>query len=127
MSGTPIAPPTTYGDRLGAAMDELGPFCPGIDPHAALLAQWGLPDTVAGLETFALTCVEAFGGAVAAVKGASSRFSTKSVPAASSWSATSTRRWRAAWSRSKRECRSSTWKRVCAASIATCRRKSTGS
>ena len=43
--------PTPYGDRLRAAMDALGPFCPGIDPHAALLEQWGLPDTVAGLET----------------------------------------------------------------------------
>ncbi len=64
----------TYGDRLRAAMDELGPFCPGIDPHAALLEQWGLPDTVSGLETFALTCVEAFGGAVAAVKPQSAFF-----------------------------------------------------
>jgi orotidine-5'-phosphate decarboxylase len=63
-----------YGDRLRAAMDELGPFCPGIDPHAALLEQWGLPDTVGGLETFAMTCVEAFGGAVAAVKPQSAFF-----------------------------------------------------
>ena len=53
---------TPFGDRLRAAMDALGPFCAGIDPHAALLEQWGLPDTVAGLERFALTCVEAFGG-----------------------------------------------------------------
>ena len=68
------ATPTAYGDRLRAAMDDLGPFCPGIDPHAALLEQWGLPDTVAGLETFALTCVEAFGGAVAAVKPQSAFF-----------------------------------------------------
>ena len=48
MSATPTEVPT-YGDRLRAAMDALGPFCPGIDPHAALLEQWGLPDTVAGL------------------------------------------------------------------------------
>ncbi len=66
--------PTPYGDRLRAAMDALGPFCPGIDPHAALLDQWGLPDTVGGLETFAMTCVEAFGGAVAAVKPQSAFF-----------------------------------------------------
>ena len=66
--------PTPYGDRLRAAMDAFGPFCPGIDPHAALLEQWGLPDTVAGLETFAMTCVEAFGGAVAAVKPQSAFF-----------------------------------------------------
>jgi len=66
--------PTPYGDRLRAAMDAFGPFCPGIDPHAALLEQWGLPDTVGGLETFAMTCVEAFGGAVAAVKPQSAFF-----------------------------------------------------
>jgi len=66
--------PTAYGDRLRAAMDAFGPFCPGIDPHAALLEQWGLPDTVGGLETFAMTCVEAFGGAVAAVKPQSAFF-----------------------------------------------------
>jgi orotidine-5'-phosphate decarboxylase len=69
-----MSDPTPYGDRLRAAMDELGPFCPGIDPHAALLEQWGLPDTVGGLETFAMTCVEAFGGAVAAVKPQSAFF-----------------------------------------------------
>jgi orotidine-5'-phosphate decarboxylase len=55
-------------------MDAFGPFCPGIDPHAALLEQWGLPDNVGGLETFAMTCVEAFGGAVAAVKPQSAFF-----------------------------------------------------
>jgi orotidine-5'-phosphate decarboxylase len=60
--------PTPFGDRLRAAMDEHGPFCPGIDPHAALLDAWGLPDTVDGLERFAMTCVEAFGDSVACVK-----------------------------------------------------------
>lgn len=68
------APPSSFGDRLRAAMDELGPFCVGIDPHPALLAQWGLPDTVGGLETFALTCVDALGGAVATVKPQSAFF-----------------------------------------------------
>lgn len=65
---------TPFGVRLRAAMDEHGPFCPGIDPHAALLDAWGLPDSVEGLETFALTCVEAFGGAVACVKPQSAFF-----------------------------------------------------
>jgi orotidine-5'-phosphate decarboxylase len=60
--------PTPFGDRLRSAMDEHGPFCPGIDPHAALLRAWGLPDTVDGLERFAASCVEAFGGVVACVK-----------------------------------------------------------
>ncbi|MGL5817111.1 MAG: orotidine-5'-phosphate decarboxylase [Phycicoccus sp.] len=55
-------------------MDTHGPFCPGIDPHPALLAAWGLPDTVDGLRRFAMTCVEAFGGSVAAVKPQSAFF-----------------------------------------------------
>ncbi|QIM23027.1 orotidine-5'-phosphate decarboxylase [Phycicoccus sp. HDW14] len=55
-------------------MDEHGPFCPGIDPHAALLDAWGLPDTVDGLERFAAACVEAFGGSVACVKPQSAFF-----------------------------------------------------
>ena len=74
MSEPTVARTTPYGDRLRAAMDGRGPLCAGIDPHAALLEQWGLPDTVAGLETFALTCVEAFGGAVAVVKPQSAFF-----------------------------------------------------
>ena len=60
--------PVPFGARLRAAMDELGPFCPGIDPHPGLLDQWGLADDVDGLERFAMTCVEAFGGDVACVK-----------------------------------------------------------
>ena len=35
-----------------------GPLCAGIDPHAALLRDWGLDDDVAGLERFALGAVE---------------------------------------------------------------------
>ena len=45
---------TSFGARLHAAIDDRGPFCVGIDPHAALLHDWGLTDDVAGLETFAL-------------------------------------------------------------------------
>jgi orotidine-5'-phosphate decarboxylase len=63
-------------------MDELGPLCAGIDPHPALLASWGLDETVQGLETFAMTCVEAFAGTVAIVKPQSAffeRFGSKGV------------------------------------------------
>ncbi len=63
-----------FGLRLQAAVATYGPLCAGIDPHAALLAAWGLEDTVAGLETFAMTCVEAFGGQVALVKPQSAFF-----------------------------------------------------
>jgi orotidine-5'-phosphate decarboxylase len=55
-------------------MDELGPLCAGIDPHPGLLTHWGLDDTVQGLETFAMTCVEAFAGTVAVVKPQSAFF-----------------------------------------------------
>ncbi|PFG43252.1 orotidine-5'-phosphate decarboxylase [Isoptericola jiangsuensis] len=57
-----------FGARLAAAMDDHGPLCVGIDPHASLLAAWGLDDSVAGLREFSLRVVEALGGRVAAVK-----------------------------------------------------------
>ncbi|MBD8077865.1 orotidine-5'-phosphate decarboxylase [Cellulosimicrobium arenosum] len=49
-------------------MDDHGPLCVGIDPHAGLLEAWGLPDDAEGLRTFGLRVVEAVGGRVAAVK-----------------------------------------------------------
>lgn len=55
-------------------MDTYGPLCAGIDPHGALLRAWGLDDTVQGLETFAMTCVEAFADTVACVKPQSAFF-----------------------------------------------------
>ncbi|WP_281276682.1 MULTISPECIES: orotidine-5'-phosphate decarboxylase [Cellulomonas] len=57
-----------FGARLAAAMDEHGPLCVGIDPHATLLADWGLADDAGGLRTFALTVLDALAGRVAAVK-----------------------------------------------------------
>lgn len=57
-----------FGERLVEAGREYGRLCVGIDPHAALLAQWGLDDTVEGLRAFSETCVEAFAGHAAVVK-----------------------------------------------------------
>ncbi len=65
---------TTFGARLRAAMDERGPLCAGIDPHAGLLEAWGLPDTVDGLQRFALGAAEALAPEVAAVKPQSAFF-----------------------------------------------------
>ena len=65
---------TSFGARLRLAMDEHGPLCAGIDPHPGLLAHWGLDESVQGLETFAMSCVEAFAGAVAVVKPQSAFF-----------------------------------------------------
>jgi len=64
----------SFGARLRVAMDEHGPLCAGIDPHPALLAHWGLDESVQGLETFAMTCVQAFAGTVAVVKPQSAFF-----------------------------------------------------
>lgn len=63
-----------FGTRLADAMDRLGPLCVGIDPHASLLAAWGLPDDVDGLRSFSLTVVEALAGRVAAIKPQSAFF-----------------------------------------------------
>jgi orotidine-5'-phosphate decarboxylase len=63
-----------FGARLRRAVDERGPLCVGIDPHPSLLASWGLPDDVDGLNRFAETAVEAFAGQVAAVKPQSAFF-----------------------------------------------------
>lgn len=70
--GLPMLGP--FGRRLSAAMGAHGPLCVGIDPHPALLRGWRLDDDPAGLERFAMTCVEAFVGQVAVVKPQSSFF-----------------------------------------------------
>ena len=38
-----------FGERLADAVAARGPLCVGIDPHAPLLAKWGLPDSPDGL------------------------------------------------------------------------------
>ncbi|RMB86819.1 orotidine-5'-phosphate decarboxylase [Streptomyces shenzhenensis] len=63
-----------FGARLRRAMDERGPLCVGIDPHASLLAEWGLNDDVAGLERFSRTVVEAVADRVAVLKPQSAFF-----------------------------------------------------
>ena len=65
---------TPFGTRLRAATAARGPLCVGIDPHPALLARWGLPDDLSGLERFAMTAVEALGPGVAALKPQSAFF-----------------------------------------------------
>ncbi len=58
----------SFGERVATAVRSTGPLCAGIDPSGALLRDWGLPDDAEGLGAFCRTCVEAFAGAVAAVK-----------------------------------------------------------
>lgn len=68
---TPLEP---FGARLRRAMDERGPLCVGIDPHASLLADWGLGDDIKGLERFTYTVVEALADRVAVLKPQSAFF-----------------------------------------------------
>ncbi|MDT0449865.1 orotidine-5'-phosphate decarboxylase [Streptomyces hesseae] len=63
-----------FGARLRRAMDDRGPLCVGIDPHASLLADWGLSDDIAGLERFTHTVVEALADRVAVLKPQSAFF-----------------------------------------------------
>lgn len=63
-----------FGVRLWAAVAAHGPLCVGIDPHAPLLAAWGLRDDAAGAERFGRTVVAALAGKVAAVKPQSAFF-----------------------------------------------------
>ena len=72
----------TFGERFATAVAERGQFCVGIDPHAGLLQEWGLDDTVAGLEKFALTAVEAVAPYCSVVKPQSAfyeRFGSRGI------------------------------------------------
>jgi orotidine-5'-phosphate decarboxylase len=63
-----------FGVRLADRVAARGPLCVGIDPHAGLLRDWGLPDDPDGLERFARTAVAAVAGLVAVVKPQSAFF-----------------------------------------------------
>ena len=57
-----------FGQRLADAVAARGPLCVGIDPHAPLLAAWGLPDSPDGLAQFTDAVVDALAGSVAVLK-----------------------------------------------------------
>jgi orotidine-5'-phosphate decarboxylase len=64
----------SFGARLADAVEMRGPLCVGIDPHSSLLADWGLPDTPAGLRSFCDTVVSAIADLVPVVKPQSAFF-----------------------------------------------------
>lgn len=64
----------TFGARLRAAKQARGPLCVGIDPHAELLARWGLPDDASGVEQFTRTVIDALADRVAVFKPQSAFF-----------------------------------------------------
>jgi orotidine-5'-phosphate decarboxylase len=57
-----------FGQRLADAVAARGPLCVGIDPHAPLLASWGLTDSPDGLARFTDAVVDALAGSVAVLK-----------------------------------------------------------
>jgi orotidine-5'-phosphate decarboxylase len=60
--------PNSFGHRLSEAFQKHGQLCVGVDPHAALLEDWGLSDDITGLDTFAKTVVDAAAGRVGIIK-----------------------------------------------------------
>lgn len=58
----------SFGERLDATFASHGHLCVGIDPHAFLLQEWGLPDSATGVRDFGLRVVEASAGVVGIVK-----------------------------------------------------------
>ena len=57
-----------FAARLAAVVAERGPLCLGIDPHAAILAQWGLRDDAGGVRELGLRAVDAASGRIGIVK-----------------------------------------------------------
>lgn len=63
-----------FGERLARVLVERAPLCVGIDPSAALLAAWGLPDDASGLADFGAAVLNAVDGLVGVVKPQSAFF-----------------------------------------------------
>lgn len=64
----------TYAEKLTAATASRGRLCVGIDPMPSVLAAWGLPHSVDGLERCARGIVEGIGDIVAVFKPQSAFF-----------------------------------------------------
>lgn len=60
--------PSSFGSRLQKGFEKYGQLCVGIDPHAALLEEWALEDTVEGLRSFSFAVLEAAVDRVAVIK-----------------------------------------------------------
>jgi orotidine-5'-phosphate decarboxylase len=59
---------TSFGQRVRAAFGSHGQLCVGIDPHAHLLAEWGMDASASAARDFGLRVVEAAAGRVGIVK-----------------------------------------------------------
>ncbi|HVA53519.1 MAG TPA: orotidine-5'-phosphate decarboxylase [Acidimicrobiales bacterium] len=58
----------TFGLRLQERLREQGPLCVGVDPSSEVLARWGRPDSVEGLEFCCLALLESVSGVAAVIK-----------------------------------------------------------
>lgn len=58
----------TFSGRLGEALAAKRHLCVGIDPHAPLLDDWGVPDDASGAERLGREVVAAAAGVAACVK-----------------------------------------------------------
>lgn len=58
----------SFGDRLAGEFSAGRHLCAGIDPHARLLAEWGVRDNAAGAERMGREVVAAAAGVAACVK-----------------------------------------------------------
>lgn len=67
---------TPFGQRYVEAVAARGPFCVGIDPHPALLIDWGLEANIEGLKRFSLDAVDAIADIASVVKPQSAFFET---------------------------------------------------
>lgn len=61
-------PSAKFGDRLSNVFASYGQLCLGIDPHAALLERWELPDSADGAREFGMRVLEAAVGRVGMIK-----------------------------------------------------------
>lgn len=57
-----------FGRRLERVFASTGRLCVGIDPHSALLRDWGLSDSATGVRDFGLRVVEAAAGRAGIIK-----------------------------------------------------------
>lgn len=58
----------SFGARLEQSFGKYGQLCVGVDPHASLLEEWGLDQSVDALRTFSMSVLEASIGRVGVIK-----------------------------------------------------------
>lgn len=60
--------PESFSRKVETAFDKFGPLCVGIDPHAELLEEAGLPDSTDGLRNFSMQLLDQLEGVVGIIK-----------------------------------------------------------